>query len=198
MPVDSKSFFGPVELSDEASVAKICLLRAQVWRDTGNLAESAFASEGWRDAIDSHCRHWAILNQHQMPVAAGRLSLHASLDDVHESHEYRRYGIDFAGGYANPDRVVVDRACKGCGLGRQILDAQDNAIDSETVSFSVRQASPAMVRLLIHRGWYVAGPASSDSRFRDVQFSVVIKPLRDEIEQSPMFQDWLSQRKVAA
>lgn len=196
---DGSPYSAPIEINDESTIAEICLLRARVWRDTGNLTPDAFGPNGWRDPIDAHCQHWVIVDRRDTVVAAGRLSIHDQIADVHESHEYLKHGINFSGRYANPDRVVVDQAIASRGLGRQILDAQDEAINVQKIDFSVRQASPAMVRLLLRRGWHVAGPATPDQRFPGVEFSVVIR----ENTEAPSgggeeFQNWIHDRRAAA
>lgn len=191
-------FSAVMEVRDEHSIAEICRLRAKVWHDTGKLVDDAFDDQGWRDPIDSNCRHWVVTDVHNTIVAAGRLSIHDGIDEVHQSHEYRNHGIQFPGTYANPDRVVVEQSLAGYGLGRAILDAQDAAIEAHGAQFSVRQASPAMVRLLLRRGWTIAGPAASDARFPGVQFSVVIRPVGTASESNRDFQNWIQQRKAAA
>jgi GNAT superfamily N-acetyltransferase len=196
---DSSLYSAPIEINDESTIADICLLREKVWRDTGNLVPNAFGPNGWRDPVDSHCQHWIIIDRRETVVAAGRLSVHDRLADVHESHEYLKYGINLPGRYANPDRVVVDQSIAGHGLGRKILDAQDAAIRAENIGYSVRQASPAMVRLLLRRGWHVAGSATPDRRFPGVEFSVVIRASTNANgEVAEEFRDWLQQREAAA
>ena len=195
---DKSPYSAPFEVSDETTISDICLLRERVWRDTGCLIPNAFGPSGWRDPIDMHCRHWIILDRHDTIVAAGRLSVHDQITDVHESEQYLKYGISFPGTFANPDRVVVDQAIAGHGLGRKILDAQDGAIASENIVYSVRQASPRMVRLLLNRGWHVAGSASSDRRFPGMDFSVVIRASPDTNGKVPdEYRIWRQRRKVA-
>jgi hypothetical protein len=199
MREQSSQYSDPIEINDESTIASICRLRAKVWQDTGHLTPDAFGENGWRDPIDSLCRHWIIVDRQDNLVASGRLSVHCGVEDVHESYEYVKYGINFLGEYANPDRVVVDQTIAGSGLGRMILDAQDRAIQLAGIPFSVRQASPAMVRLLLRRGWHVAGPASADRRFPGMDFSVVIRAspkLNGEVPAE--FQRWLYERKAAA
>ena len=165
----------PQETCDPQEIAEICWFRARVWRAIGQLADGIFAPEGWRDPIDRHCRHWLIRSADGQIVAAGRLSLHATLDEVHQSEEYQRYGLRLEGPIAAPDRVVVCPSAQGSGLGRLILDVQDEAAQQCGARHAVRQASPSMVRLLRHRGWEILGPASPDERFPGVQFSVAVK-----------------------
>lgn len=175
----------PQEVTDPAEIAEICRFRAQVWRDTGQTAADAFPVQGWRDPIDGVCRHWVIRDPAGQLLAAGRLSVHATLDEVHQAEEYRRYGLDLNGPIAAPDRVVVSPAMQGAGLGRRILDVQDEAARQIGARHAVRQASPGMVRLITQRGWRVVGPASSDARFPGVRFQVATKSFDSDAGEPP-------------
>jgi GNAT superfamily N-acetyltransferase len=168
--------FAPVqEISDPLILSEICRFRARVWHQIGQLTENAFSEEGWRDPIDSDCQHWIIRDSQSQIVASGRLSIHGSLEDVHQATEYMRFGLKLSGPVAAPDRVVVCPSAQGCGLGRQILDVQDHTAQLRGARHAVRQASSGMVRLLQHRGWQILGPASSDDRFPGVVFRVAVK-----------------------
>jgi GNAT superfamily N-acetyltransferase len=165
---------GPTEVADPEMVAEICRFRGRVWKETGKLRDDAFGDDGWCDPIDSHCQHWVIRTEDDALVAAGRLSIHDTLDEVHQSEEYRQYGLDLPGRVASPDRVVVCPSMQGRGLGWQILDAQDQAAVQQGAKHAVRQASPGMVRLLRRRGWKIVGPASADARFPGEEFQVAV------------------------
>ena len=169
------SYLEPSSVDDEATIAEICKFRATVWEQTGQLVPNGFSEQGWRDPIDASCMHWIIRDISRRLVAAGRLSLHERLDQVHESHEYVKYGFAASGCVAAPDRVVVCPSAQGRGLGRQILDLQDQAAIAAGATCAVRQASPGMVKLIQRRGWHVLGPASPDERFPGVEFCVAIK-----------------------
>lgn len=175
------SHTGPTEVADPQVISEICRFRARVWRETGKLKNDAFGVEGWRDPIDNHCQHWVIRNTTGGLVAAGRLSVHENLDNVHQSEEYRMFGLDLAGRVASPDRVVVCPSMQGCGLGRMILDAQDNAAIGQGAQHAVRQASSGMVRLLRNRGWRICGPASADSRFPGETFQVAVVSFAEDV-----------------
>jgi hypothetical protein len=163
-----------VEVFDAKTVAEICQFRVRVWSAIGHLVEGAFAADGWRDPIDAVCRHWIIRRGDGRLVAAGRLSLHERLEQVHQAQEYLRYGVVANGTVAAPDRVVVCPSAQNEGLGRQILDVQDQASRQSGAVLAVRQASPSMVRLLKHRGWQILGRASADPRFKGVDFYVAV------------------------
>lgn len=170
------AFIGPIEITDPDRIDEICRLRAAVWRETGNVAQDAFLRQGWRDKLDDPCRsrHWAIL-QHDEVVAAARASFHDRLDDVPEADEYLRAGLRLAGRIAAPARVVVASSAQRQGLATRLLDAQDSAAVEEGAAHGVRQASPAMQRLLIPRGWRNVASAGPDSRFPGVAFQIMVR-----------------------
>ena len=169
-----------LETADAALIEEICRFRVRVWRQEGQLSSEAFGSGTWRDSVDDGALHWLIRDSRGRLAAAGRLSVHESLEDVHQAEEYLRFELALPGPIAAPDRVVVARFARKAGLGRRILDLQDAAAVARGASHAVRQASPRMVELLKHRGWQVLGPASSDERFPGVAFTAVIKELSQE------------------
>jgi GNAT superfamily N-acetyltransferase len=164
-----------LETCDEHVIAEICRFRVSVWREEGQLASHAFPNGQWRDPVDGQSTHWLIRDFRGCCAAAGRLSMHRSLEEVHQAEEYLRFGLQLPGSVAAPDRVVVARFARASGLGRQILDLQDAAAQAAGASHAVRQASPRMAQLLEHRGWQVLGRASPDDRFSGVEFQVVVK-----------------------
>jgi hypothetical protein len=162
-------------VTEREEILEICRFRARVWDQTGKLAPGAFGTDGWLDPIDFDCRHWAIRDERGALVAAGRLSLHWALADVHEAEEYSRYGLVAEGPVAAPGCVVVCPSVQGSGLGGAIVDVQDNTAQELGAHCAVRQASPGMVRLIRQRGWSVLGPASPDARFPGVTFQVAAR-----------------------
>jgi GNAT superfamily N-acetyltransferase len=165
----------PLPVAGALGIEEICRFRVAVWRGEGNLRVDAFPDGQWRDPIDNLARHWLIRDPQGRPAAAGRLSVHAELSDVHEHEEYARWGIDLPGPVANPDRTVVARFARGRGLGRLILDVQDEAAREQGARYAVRQASPRMLQLLQQRGWRILGRSAPDDRFPGVAFQTVIK-----------------------
>lgn len=178
--VDGTAMFtDPVLVTRTSEIAEICRFRAAVLAATGTLRSDAFGAEGWHDPIDEHSRHWIIRHQSGTLAAAGRLSIHAELSAVHQAEEYLRYGIPSEGPIAAPDRVVVAPEFQGQGLGGQLVDIQDREAQSLGARLAVRQASPSMVRLIVERGWIIAGPATLDSRFPGIEFSVAYRLFTD-------------------
>ena len=168
-------FSPPLPITARQEILEICRFRARVWEQTGNLARHAFGEDGWLDPIDFDCRHWAIRNERGGLVAAGRLSIHETLADVHEAKEYFRYGLAVDGPVAAPGCVVVCQSAQGSGLGGAIVEVQDQTAEELGARCAVRQASPGMVRLVRQRGWSVLGPATPDERFPGVQFQVAVR-----------------------
>ena len=168
-----RGFSDPLEVSDPQILDEIYALRARVWRATGGVSLEAFAGS-WSDGDDLHAAHWVICDGRGQVVAAARLTIHNTLAEVPEAEEYLRYGLDRAGPVAAPARIVVSPSAQGHGLGRRLLDAQDQAARRLGARSAVRQASPAMVRLLVNRGWRIVGPARTDPRFPGVEFQVAL------------------------
>lgn len=167
---------GPVAASDVPTLEAIYRLRAEVWRETGDVSQAAFADGSWSDAHDATSLHWVVRDGDAL-VAAARLSIHECLGDVPEAEEYAAVGLRHDGRIAAPARVVVASAARRHGLAGQLLDAQDAAARAAGCTFSVRQASPSMARLLTRRGWTSLGPAGRDERFPGVRFEVMVLEL---------------------
>lgn len=174
-----RPFSDPLEVADAETIDEICRLRARVWEATGQAAATAFPDGGWRDPYDSDCLHWIIRDDRGRLVAAARVTVHDRLEEVPEAEEYSRYGLRLPGPIAAPARVVVLAEAQGGGLARRLLDAQDAFARRVGARHAVRQASPAMVRLLVRRAWRILGPATPDPRFTGVLFEVAVLDLSD-------------------
>jgi GNAT superfamily N-acetyltransferase len=174
-----RPYSDPLEVTDAETIDQICRLRAPVWEATGQAAAAAFPDGGWRDPFDADCAHWIIRDHRRQLVAAARVTVHDRLEDVPGAEEYLRYGLRLPGPIAAPARVVVLGEAQGGGLARRLLDAQDAFARRAGARHAVRQASPAMVRLLVHRAWRILGPATPDPRFTGVRFQVAVLDLSD-------------------
>ena len=174
------AFRGPERVADPPTLEAIYRLRAAVWRETGDIAQAAFADGGWSDEHDPASIHWVVRDGAGELVAAARLSVHERLADVPEAAEYVAAGLVLEGRIASPARVVVAAAARRHGLAWQLLDAQDAAAREAGCAFAVRQSSPAMSRLLRRRGWQDAGLAGRDERFPGVRFEVMVLKLEPE------------------
>jgi GNAT superfamily N-acetyltransferase len=169
-----RRFTDPQEVTDRATIKAVGRLRAEVWGATGQSAEGASPDGRWLDPYDFDGRHWVVRDASGRLVAAARVTVHGRLADVPEAEEYLRYGLELAGPIASPARVVVAPEAQGNGLARKLLDAQDAFAASAGARHAVRQASPAMVRLLAHRNWRILGPATPDPRFPGVCFQAAV------------------------
>jgi GNAT superfamily N-acetyltransferase len=147
-------------------------LRARVWIDEG-ADPRAFPAGQWSDAHDPHRQHWMVLDAAGAMIAGASLAVHTSMDDVDEAAAYRSVPFAGPGLVAAPARVVVVAAHRGAGLAQSLLDRQDEAARAAGAVIAVRQASPAMRRLLERRGWRYHGAGPADARFPGVAFSVM-------------------------
>lgn len=146
-------------------------LRATVWLEQGAIPD-AFPNGEWRDALDDRRQHWVALVAGEI-VGGASLTIHASLDSVHQVETYRLYAIPEHGPIAAPDRVVVRRDWRGRGIVQRLLDLQDTTARAAGAILAVRQASAMLKPLLLRRGWRDHGPALPDARFPREEFSVV-------------------------
>jgi GNAT superfamily N-acetyltransferase len=172
-----EQFSEPTFVSSAEDIAEICRFRAAVWAATGTLEPNAFGQDGWRDPVDDDAFHWAIRHSSGRLAAAGRLTFHSQLSLVHQADEYLRYGLDFSGPIAAPDRVVVAPEFQGHGLGAILVDLQDRVARAFGAQFAVRQASDSMARIIARRGWRLVGPASADPRFPGASFTVAYRQI---------------------
>jgi len=154
-----------------ARLTEMFQLRAAVWVAEG-ADPGAFPSGEWRDDRDASRLHWIAVHADRI-VATASLSMHATLADVEEGDVYVRAGLFSPGPVAAPARVTVAADFRGCGLAQSLLDVQDAAALEAGATLSVRQASPAMRRLLERRGWQEHGPGPWDARFPGTQFTVM-------------------------
>jgi N-acyl-L-homoserine lactone synthetase len=167
----------PELVNDAATLEAIYRLRAQVWRETGTVSPAAFGSGGWSDEHDDAAMHWVIRGDTGELLAAARLSIHERLADVPESAAYAAAGLDLAGRIGAPAHLVVATAARGHGLFLQLADTQKAAARAAGCTFLVCQASPAMRRLLLRRGWEETCPGPADDRFPGVGFVVMVLEL---------------------
>jgi len=162
--------FAVVECTPER-LGELFEFRARVWIEEG-ADPAAFADGSWPDGPGVRRTHWVVLDDDRI-VAAASLSLHATLAEVEEAEAYSAVPTPTAGVIAAPARVVVDAAHRGGGIATALLDQQDDAAREAGAVLAVRQASPAMKRLLERRGWRDHGPGLADPRFPGVQFTVM-------------------------
>lgn len=155
---------------DPRRLGELYALRARVWIAEG-ADPAAFPGGRWSDAHDPHRLHWVALDRDRI-VAGASLGIHESLGEVDEPEAFRDVPPP-PGRIAAPARVVVEAAYRGAGIAEALLDRQDAAARAAGAVLAVRQASPAMRRLLERRGWRVHGPGPADPRFPGVDFTVM-------------------------
>jgi len=160
-------------------LSELFRLRASVWVEEGANA-SAFPAGSWSDAADADRTHWMVLDQGRI-VAGASLGLHDTLADLDEPEAYLSIPAPPPGIIAAPQRVVVDRQYRGRGIAAALLDAQDRASKEAGAVIAVRQASPAMKRILDRRGWRDHGPGPMDPRFPGIQFTVMSLLISDAV-----------------
>ena len=177
----------PQAVNDSETLAEVFRFRERVWRATGGIAADAFADGSWQDEWDADGTHWVIRDEAFQIVASARSTVHENILSVPKAEEYLRYGCLPSGRIASPARVVVDPGCQGRGLGKRLLTVQDEHAVASGAAHAVRQASPAMVRLLAPRGWRLLGPARPDSRFPGVEFQVASLNLMQAFDQTMRF-----------
>ena len=99
-------------------------LRYEVWSDEGHIDSSLFPTRCWLDELDFSSRHWVVRDDGGRDiVAAGRCSLHSSLDD--ESRDvalWRRLGRDLPLPSVDLGRLVVRKDYRRRGIG-QVLNS---------------------------------------------------------------------------
>jgi len=160
-----------IVVCDPDRLPELYALRARVWIEEGADPE-AFPGGVWSDPHDSHRLHWVGLDGGRI-IAGASLCFHHSIADVDEPEAYWMITPPRSGPIAAPDRVIVERTYRRHGLAQALLDRQDEAARATQAALALRQASPAMRRLLERRGWQYHGPGPADSRFPGVEFSVM-------------------------
>ncbi len=160
---------------DPSRHAELFRFRACVWIAEG-ANPSAFPEGSWSDAADERRLHWVVIDDDRI-VAAASLDLHSALEHVEEPEAYVSVPAPSPGIIAAPARIVVDSAYRGQGLAAALLDCQDHAARKAGAVLAVRQASPAMERILQRRGWRDHGPGPADPRFPGIEFTVMSLPL---------------------
>jgi GNAT superfamily N-acetyltransferase len=146
-------------------------LRARVWIAEG-ADPAAFDAGRWTDGHDAHRTHWMVLDGDQL-IAGASMSMHDRLADMDEPEAYAGLDLPITGRIAAPARVIVDAAYRGSGIGQMLLDTQDQAASAAGAVIAVRQASPAMRRLLERRGWRYHGAVPVYPGFPGIEFSVM-------------------------
>lgn len=112
----------PVDQRIPSIIRDIGKLRASVWFEEGHLSPCVCPNGVWLDELDeldSRGNHWAAFDGNRI-VAAARLTLHHSLEDMPQSDEFSPYDLEIGLPYAFMSRLVVEKAYRGRGLARRL------------------------------------------------------------------------------
>jgi N-acetylglutamate synthase-like GNAT family acetyltransferase len=107
-----------LEVDQPPLLEDVFALRILAWRSQVGIPANI---SQWKDELDGVSRHWAILRRSK-PIAAARLSMHATIDDVPDAEVYAGMALDLPGPIASISRCVVHPDFRGRGLS-DLLDA---------------------------------------------------------------------------
>lgn len=121
-------------------------LRIQAWRDEPGINTTFFSRNAWIESIDHLAYHWVVM-KNNLVVAAARMSIHTSLDDVPYANllpdalrpQFSQRRI------ASINRLVVDPLFRGTGLARMLDQARLDM--ARRVGADVVLAQPQLTRL---------------------------------------------------
>jgi hypothetical protein len=145
-----------VRASDWAMIEQIGQLRVRAWQT--ELA-GACTMSSCLDEFDRIARHWVFFSDGE-PVAAARLSIHATIDELPEQEGY-------AGVFQNPppspiaslNRLVVDPTVRGVGLSERLdairLDAAEEA--GCRCAVGATDSGERRIRQMVRMGFEVVG-----------------------------------------
>ena len=115
------------QVTEPGILEQIYRLRIEAWRT--KLALPADVTV-WHDRFDPIARHWAFFDCDR-PVAAGRLTISARLDDVPDADVYRDVlPANLRGPIASLTRLVVHPDYRGRGLARPLDEVRIAAAEA--------------------------------------------------------------------
>ena len=141
---------------DETLLREIGRLRVAAWEtETSRAAEMDI----WLDEFNRSARHWVVFCE-GMPVAAARLSVHASLAEVPDAESYADvFTQPPPAPIASLNRLVVHPSARGAGLSKRLdrirLDAAE-AMGCRSAILSTA-SGPRRIRQLLGWGFELAG-----------------------------------------
>jgi GNAT superfamily N-acetyltransferase len=109
--------FREIGVEEQGMLEQIGELRVRAW-----LTETPQAAEmtTWLEQFDKSSRHWVFL-RNGAPVAAARLSIHASIVEAPDSEAFEDTTSDqFPAPIASFNRLVVHPSVRGLGLSKQL------------------------------------------------------------------------------
>jgi GNAT superfamily N-acetyltransferase len=103
------------ETRDATILQAVFSLRVRAWR----ARNASFPDiEAWRDSFDETGRHWVVVDAGGEPVAAARLTVHATLAEAPDAAIYGEELFAMAGPVGSINRLVVASEYGGKGLTR--------------------------------------------------------------------------------
>ena len=132
---------------------KIATLRYAVWKSEGKINTNLFPDGKWWDELDDKARHW-VIQVGAEPVAAARLTLHASsADEYRDVAIFEKNGVSLDYPICDLGRLVVDKSFRDRGFATALIDARLCAAKQCGAGAVISTSSPALVPLLKTRGF---------------------------------------------
>ena len=104
-----------IQTKNIALIHRIGELRYSVWKEEKAALDGMISQNRWVEHHDIDGTHFLAVIDDSI-VAAARITLHQSFDEVPDYHEYREMKLDLPGPIASFNRLVVRRDFRGKGL----------------------------------------------------------------------------------
>lgn len=121
--------------------------RIHGWKNEEGISQSFFSREYWIDTLDQRSYHW-IISSNDTIIAAARLSLHTSLDDVPYARLLKpEHRVHFENKLiASINRLVVDPSYRGLGLSKLLDQVRIERALAQKAEMMI--AFPQLIRLV--------------------------------------------------
>ena len=146
------------ETRDAALLQAVYRLRARAWR----ARNPSFPDiETWSDPFDGTGRHWVVVDPDGAPVAAARLTVHATAADAPDATIYGEEILAMAGPVGSINRLVVAPEQAGTGLTRWLDEVRIAAARAAGCRFIIgaTRASDRRIASARRLGFEVVGQA---------------------------------------
>jgi len=173
---DQPVIHGPRTVEDAEVLEAIYRFRVRVWRDSGLLADDAFADGRWKDHYDDVAMHVAMFVDDEL-AAAIRYTQWPRLADMPDAAYFSHAGIGDVGPIGLPERLIVDPGHRRMGLYRQIADHIYHHARANGATHVLMEATEPTAALMAKRGRQILGDAPPDPRFPGVRFQWVLSDL---------------------
>ena len=113
-------------LTNKSRLKEIYDLRVNVWEHSGKskFVNSQLFPNGWTDALDVKALHWTITNDQNEIVAAARLNIFHSANELPYHNSIKHLTLPAAFPFAFYSRLVIDHRYHGNGLSRQLATSR--------------------------------------------------------------------------